>query len=229
MGYSTDIDNFNRSIFDNAMTITDEKFDLSLNERHNTYRDLCDDITVETIPLTLEEIELQIDRLKLRWGEFTYLIGQRLKIISDKSLFESKGYSDFKTYVNVALKMSESNAYYYITVFEYFTEEQTRRAGSKLKLLIPILNKIKKEKDIPEDMRDARFKDMRDELFSRICNKTYRESEKIISDMKSKYFVQPDTFTNYQKIIVRKNRIIINEDDRDIQEEIVKIINEYYS
>ncbi len=228
MGIGNDIDIYNESIFDKAMTLTSDEFDSSLNARHNTYRDLCDDINSENIPATIEELELQIDRLKQRWGEFTYLIGQRLKIISEKGLYESKGYSDFKTYVNVALKMSESNAYYYITVYDFFTEEQTRRAGSKLKLLIPILNKVKKEKDVPEELKEARFKDMRDELFAKICNKTYRESEKIISDMKNKYFNTIDEMIDFQKIVIKRDRIIIHEEDKEIREELVKIINEYY-
>ena len=49
-------------------------------------QDLCADITSSNLPKTLEELEIQIDRLKQRWSEFTYLIGQRLKYINDNRL-----------------------------------------------------------------------------------------------------------------------------------------------
>ena len=123
-----------------------ENKEVSVIKKEKT--DLCEDITSESIPTNLSEIEIQIDRLKQRWSEFTYLIGQRLKFINDNKLYEEKNYPDFKTYVNIALKMSENNAYYYIAIYEFFTEEQTRKAGSKLKLLVPILNKVKRDKEI---------------------------------------------------------------------------------
>lgn len=190
--------------------------------------DLCQDITSSNVPENLEELEMQIDRLKRRWGEFTYLIGQRLKYINDNKLYKEKGYRDFKTYSNIALKMSENNAYYYIAVYEYFTEEQTRKAGSKLKLIIPILNKIKKEKDSPEDYKMAKIKDVRDELFLKVFNKTYREAEKIIADVRRKFFTDMDKIVSFKRIVVTKERVIVNESDKDIQKQLVALIEEFY-
>jgi len=191
-------------------------------------RDLCEDISTQTIPQSLEEIELQIDRLKRRWGEFTYLIGQRLKHINDSSLYEDKGYSDFSTYVRIALKMSETNAYYYIAVFDYFTEEQTRMAGSKLKLIIPVLNKLKKDSSIPEEIKDARIKDLRNELFSKIYNKTYREAEKIIKDIKVRHFTTLDKVEEFRRVVIKTDKIIIYEDNKEIREELFHLIEQFY-
>jgi len=216
-------------LFDVQDYIHEEKFivataDKSLSER----RDLCDDITLDNLPKNLDELEMQIDRLKQRWSEFTYLIGQRLKFINDGRLFEEKGYSDFQTYSNIALKMSENNAYYYIAIYEYFTEDQTKMAGSKLKLLIPILNKVKRDKEIPEDLRSARIKDLRDEMFAKIYNKTYREAEKAVNEFKTIYFSDFEKIIKFERIIVKDNKIIINEDDKDIQKELVELINKFY-
>lgn len=194
-------------------------------------RDLCDDITRDNIPQNLSEIEIQIDRLKQRWSEFTYLIGQRLQFIRDNKLYRQNSYPDFKSYVTIALKMSENNAYYYIAIYEYFTEEQTRKAGSKLKLIIPILNKVKKDKGMPEELKTERLNNLRDELFYKIHNKTYREAEKFLNQVKLKYFSKiPSTKSqnNKKKIIVKDDRIVIYEDDKIVQEELLKIINDYY-
>jgi len=59
-------------------------------QRSGFKKDFCEDITVDALPRSLEEIELQIDRLKQRWSEFTYLIGQRLKFINDTRLLRRK-------------------------------------------------------------------------------------------------------------------------------------------
>jgi hypothetical protein len=134
-------------------------------------KDYCEDIDTRNIPDNLDEIERQIERLKQRWGEFTYLIGQRLKYISNNKLYEKNNYPNFKTYVNIALKMAENNAYYYIAVYNYFTEEQTRVAGSKLKLIIPFLNKIKSDSSIPPPLKEIKIKAMRDELFLKYIKK----------------------------------------------------------
>ncbi len=195
-------------------------------------KDLCEDIEINKIPATLEEIEMQIDRLKQRWGEVTYLIGERLKYINDNRLFEQKGYLDFKTYVNCALKMSENNAYYYIAVCEYFTPEETKLAGSKLKLIIPILNKIKRDKDLPDEIKTSQIKDLKDELINKIYTKTYREAEKIITELREKYFSTLEDLNKNleeEKIIILKDRIIIKEDDREIQTKLVKLIEDFYS
>jgi hypothetical protein len=125
--------------------------------------------------------------------------------------------------------MSENNAYYYISIYEYFTEDQTREAGSKLKLLIPILNKVKKDKEIPAEFKEERLKDLRDELFSKIYNKTYREAEKIMQEVRLKYFSQIDKIEHFERIAIKDNRIIIFEKDKDIQEQLVKIIKDFYS
>ena len=196
---------------------------------NETKSDSCSDITSSHVPETLEEIEQQIDRLKLRWSEVTYLIGQRLKYISDNRLYEEKGYHDFKTYVTLAIKMSENNAYYYISVFEYFTEEQTKTAGSKLKLIIPVLNKLKRDKDIPENMREMKMKTMRDELYYKICNKTYREAERIIFDIRQKSFMDMTHLLNFQRIKVLKDKIIINEPNEELQKQIVALLEEFYN
>ncbi|MBN2544646.1 MAG: hypothetical protein JXB50_02535 [Spirochaetes bacterium] len=197
--------------------------------------DFCNDISSQNLPLTLVEIELQLDRLKRKWNEYTYLIGQRLKFINDNRLFEEKGYSNFGTYAQVALKMSENNAYYYISIFEFFTEEQTQLAGSKLKLLLPILNKLKRDKEIPDDLRNERIKDLRNELYLKICNKSYREAEDIIKDLRKKYFTKINEFENInnsindKKIIIKKDRVIIMEKDKDLQLELVKLIENFYN
>jgi hypothetical protein len=211
----------------------DDKFEVSTVveksvETTSVKKDFCEDITLDNLPKSLDELEVQIDRLKQRWSEFTYLIGQRLKFINDEKLFKEKGYEDFQTYVNIALKMSENNAYYYIAIYEYFTEDQTRQAGSKLKLIIPILNKIKRDKEIPDELRGARIKDMRDELFTKIYNKTYREAEKFIQDVRAKYFSEIEKIEKFQRISVKEGKIIIYEDDKDIQDQLVKIISEFY-
>ena len=190
--------------------------------------DFCSDITSAHIPESLDEIEQEIDRLKLRWSEVTYLIGQRLKYISDNRLYEQKGYHDFKTYVTLAIKMSENNAYYYISVFEYFTEEQTKRAGSTLKLIIPVLNRLKRDKTVSDELRDIKIKGMRDELYYKIYNKTYREAEKIITDMRQKYFTDVGKIVQFQRVRVAKNKIIINESDPDLQAKLVELIEEFY-
>ncbi|OHD19370.1 MAG: hypothetical protein A2Y34_02890 [Spirochaetes bacterium GWC1_27_15] len=204
-----------------------ENKEVSVIKKEKT--DLCEDITSESIPTNLSEIEIQIDRLKQRWSEFTYLIGQRLKFINDNKLYEEKNYPDFKTYVNIALKMSENNAYYYIAIYEFFTEEQTRKAGSKLKLLVPILNKVKRDKEIPKELKDARIKDLRDELVIQIYNKTYREAEKLISNIRTKYFNEIEKINKFERIIAKSDKIIIYENDKDIQEELIKLIEEFYS
>jgi hypothetical protein len=211
--------------------------------------DLCDDINAGNVPETLEEIELQLDRLKRKWGEVTYLIGQRLQIINDRKLFREKGYQDFATYVRLALQMSDNNAYYYIAVYEYFTEEQTKSAGSKLKLIIPVLNKIKKDKDIPEEIRNEKIKDLTSELYTKINNKSYREAEKLIKCIRERYFTNIDKTGNkfdneiesktgkknishideFDKIVVKNDRIIILEKDKDIQNELVQLITQFYS
>ncbi len=196
---------------------------------NETKSDYCADITSSHVPDSLEEIERQIDRLKLRWSEVTYLIGQRLKYISDNRLYEEKGYHDFKTYVTLAIKMSENNAYYYISVFEYFTEEQTKIAGSKLKLIIPVLNKLKRDKNIPDSMREIKMKTMRDELYYKICNKTYREAERIIYDIRQKYFTDMDHMLNFQRIKVLKDKIIINEPNEELQKQIVALLEDFYN
>ena len=188
-------------------------------------KDLCGDISLDNLPENLDDI----DRLKQRWSEFTYLIGQRLKFINDARLFEQKGYSDFQTYVNIALKMSENNAYYYIAIYEYFTEEQTKKAGSKLKLIIPILNKVKRDKEIPDEIKTERLKDLRDEIVAKIYNKTYREAEKIISDFRSKYFDQIEKIEKFEQYQVRNDRIVIYETDKDSQAKLVKMIKRFYS
>lgn len=191
-------------------------------------RDLCEDITPDHLPESLDELELQIDRLKQRWGEFTYLIGQRLKYISDQKLFESKGYPDFKTYVQIALKMSENNAYYYIAIFEYFTEDQTRQAGSKLKLIIPILNRIRKDPQIPGPIKEQKLIDLRDELFLKVLNKTYREAEKIIQEMRSKFFTEIEKIEEFKRITLKDDKIIIHEPDKEIQKELYRLISDFY-
>jgi hypothetical protein len=192
-------------------------------------RDLCNDITTDNLPASLEEIEMQIDRLKQRWSEFTYLIGQRLKLVNDQRLYEQKGYADFQTYVNIALKMSENNAYYYIAIFEYFTEEQTMKAGSKLKLIIPILNKVKRDKEIPDEIKVERLKDLRDEIVAKIFNKTYREAEKIVNEFRSKYFDRIEKIEKFEQYRVKSDRIVIFEDDEENQAKLVKIIKRFYS
>lgn len=192
-------------------------------------KDYCEDIDTFNIPDNLDEIERQIERLKQRWGEFTYLIGQRLKYISDNKLYEKNNYPNFKTYVNIALKMAENNAYYYIAVYNYFTEEQTRVAGSKLKLIIPFLNKIKSDSSIPAPLKEIKIKAMRDELFFKIYKKSYRDAEKVIKEVKNKYFMKMDDFSfNKEKIIIKKDRIIIMEDDEKIKSELAEIIKSYY-
>ena len=180
------------------------------------------------MPQSLDEIEQEIDRLKLRWSEVTYLIGQRLKYIADNRLYEQKGYHDFKTYVTLAIKMSENNAYYYISVFEYFTEEQTKRAGSKLKLIIPVLNKLKRDKTVSDELKAIKIKGMRDELYYKIYNKTYREAEKIITDMRQKYFTDIGKIVQFQRVRIVKDKIIINEKDPDIQQKLLELIEEFY-
>lgn len=216
---SEEFDFFNTSDYSNKS--------LSVGKKENS--DLCSDITSDNLPSTLEELEIQIDRLKQRWSEFTYLIGQRLKYINDNRLFEEKGYKDFKTYSNIALKMSENNAYYYISIYEFFTEEQTVKAGSKLKLIIPVLNKIKKDKDIPEDTREEKLNSLRDKIYAMIYNKTYREAEKIVDDLRNKYFNKIEKIEEFERIIIKNNKVIIYEADKDIQDSLVKLINEFYS
>ena len=193
-----------------------------------SHDDACSDITSANMPQSLDEIEQEIDRLKLRWSEVTYLIGQRLKYIADNRLYEQKGYHDFKTYVTLAIKMSENNAYYYISVFEYFTEEQTKRAGSKLKLIIPVLNKLKRDKTVSDELKAIKIKGMRDELYYKIYNKTYREAEKIITDMRQKYFTDIGKIVQFQRVRIVKDKIIINEKDPDIQQKLLELIEEFY-
>jgi hypothetical protein len=192
-------------------------------------KDLCEDINLYHIPQNLDEIELQIDRLKQRWNEFTYLIGHRLKYIHFNRLYELKGYADFSTYVKVALKFSENNAYYYIAVFDYFTEEQTRIAGSKLKLIIPLLNKVKKDKELTDDMKQQKISGLRNELYFKIKNKSYREAEKIIKEMKTKYFNElKDIQKEINKIDVKKNKIIIYEENENIKTALIQLIEQFY-
>ena len=200
----------------------------SYDETSELKSDFCSDITSAHIPESLDEIEQEIDRLKLRWSEVTYLIGQRLKYIADNLLYEQKGYHDFKTYVTLAIKMSENNAYYYISVFEYFTEEQTKRAGSKLKLIIPVLNKLKRDKTVSDELKAIKIKGMRDELYYKIYNKTYREAEKIITDMRQKYFTDIGKIVQFQRVRISKDKIIINEKDPEIQQKLVELIEEFY-
>ena len=200
----------------------------SYDETSELKSDFCSDITSAHIPESLDEIEQEIDRLKLRWSEVTYLIGQRLKYIADNRLYEQKGYHDFKTYVTLAIKMSENNAYYYISVFEYFTEEQTKRAGSKLKLIIPVLNKLKRDKTVSDELKAIKIKGMRDELYYKIYNKTYREAEKIITDMRQKYFTDIGKIVQFQRVRISKDKIIINEKDPEIQQKLVELIEEFY-
>jgi hypothetical protein len=219
----------NQNLFDPEKYNEDKKNIISSSENVSTERrDLCQDITLDYVPENLDEIEIQIDRLKQRWSEFTYLIGQRLKIINDSKLFEEKGYQDFHTYVNIALKMSENNAYYYISIFEFFTEEQTKNAGSKLKLIIPILNKVKKDKEMPPEIKKERLKNLRDELYTKIFNKTYREAEKIINEIKGKYFIELEKIESFERVIIKDDKIIIFENDKDIQDQLLKLINEFY-
>jgi hypothetical protein len=221
-----DIFNYN-PYFDDAVRLKEMDNDLKPVERL-VQRDLCHDITTDNLPENLEDIEMQIDRLKQRWSEFTYLIGQRLKLINDSRLFEQKGYQDFQTYVNIALKMSENNAYYYISIYEFFTEEQTRKAGSKLKLIIPILNKVKRDREIPDEIKTERLKDLRDEIYAKIFNKTYREAEKIISKFRSKYFDRVDKIEEFERYRVKSDRIVIFEDDKDKQAKLVKMLKRFY-
>jgi len=193
------------------------------------YKDLCEDIQPSFIPSNLDDIERQIERLKQRWGEFTYLIGQRLKYIVDNKLYEQNNYPNFKTYVNIALKMAENNAYYYISVFHFFTEEQTRMAGSKLKLIIPFLNKIKSDKSLPESLREIKIKAMRDELFYKIYKKSYRDAEKVIKEVKSKVFNKiADLEFNKKKLFVKSDRIVLLEDNEDVKNDIIALIKNYY-
>lgn len=195
---------------------------------NDLHKDYCTDITSSNLPESLQEIEMQIDRLRQRWGEFTYLIGQRLKYINDNGLYETNNYPNFKTYINIALKMSENNAYYYIAVYEYFTEEQTRLAGSKLKLIIPILNKLKRDKSIPADFRETRLKSVRDDLFYKVCNKTYRDAEKTVSDIRRKYYPEMPKILTFDKIAERGSKIVIDEDDPEIRKELIGLIKGFY-
>lgn len=195
----------------------------------NNSRDLCEDIDHSIIPESLDEIERQIERLKQRWGEFTYLIGQRLKYISQNKLYEKNNYTNFKTYVIYALKMSENNAYYYMAVYEYFTEEQTKIAGSKLKLIIPFLNKIKRDTNLPDTLKEIKIKAMRDELYFKIYNKSYRDAEKTIANVKNKFFNKiEDLEINKKKVFVKKDRIVIVESDEDTREKILSALKEIY-
>lgn len=197
------------------------------NALDKTYTsDLCGDITSRYIPKKLDDIELQIDRLKLRWSEFTYLIGQRLKYISENRLFEEKNYPNFKTYVKIALKMSENNAYYYIAVYDYFTEEQTRRAGSKLKLIIPVLNKIKNDRKLEKKQKKEKIEKIRDDLYNRVYNTTYREAEKIITGARKDFFNEVEKEPD--KIIEKNDRIIINEKNGEIRRELLGLIEDFY-
>jgi len=224
---------YNSLLDEDELTTVSPANDASITTLNNS--DLCNDISSQNLPSTLDAIELQLDRLKRKWNEYTYLIGQRLKFINDNRLFEDKGYSNFGTYAQVALKMSENNAYYYISIFEFFTEEQTQSAGSKLKLLLPILNKLKRDKEIPEDLKNERIKDLRNELYLKICNKSYREAEDIIKDLKKKYFTKINKFENIEnnandkRIIIKNDRLIIMEKDKDIQLELIKIIENFYN
>ncbi len=219
------------------MKIIDMKNSSSTLEEENLFEviekssaDLCEDITINNIPETLNEIELQIDRLKLRWGEFTYLIGQRIKIIRDNKLYRERGYLSFKIYVNVVLKMSESNAYYYISVYEFFTEEQTKEAGAKLKLLIPFLNKIKRDRELSDDIKFLKIRDTRDMLFAQIYNTTYREAEKIVkNELNNSVYQRKPREEVFGRFTIKDNTITIFEKDRDIQKELIKVIEDFYS
>jgi len=218
------------NLFDSSIIIDEDQLPQKTNQfKNKPENDYCTDITINNIPHSIDEIELQIDRLKHRWNECTYLIGQRLKYINDYKLFEDKGYTDFSTYVKVALKMSENNAYYYIAIFDYFTEEQTKLAGSKLKLIIPLLNKVKKDSTIPEDLRNDKINTLKNELYTSIRNKTYREAEKLIKELKNKYFFNLETVhEDLRRIIVKNDRIIINESDKDIQRQIIDFVESLY-
>ena len=222
------------NLFENSIIIDDDqlsnnKVEIFDNKMQN---DFCTDITSSEIPHSIDEIEFQIDRLKRRWNECTYLIGQRLKYINNHRLFEEKGYTDFSTYVKIALKMSENNAYYYIAIFDYFTEEQTRLAGSKLKLIIPVLNKVKKDTSIPEKIKDERIDQIKNELYTSIRNKTYREAEKLIKDLKTKYFFGIENIekqSEFKRIEVKSDKIIINESDKETQKQLINIIEDFYN
>ena len=216
---------------DSILKVENElKDDGELELIDNSNIDLCEDITINNIPETLYGIELQIDRLKHRWGEFTYLIGQRIKIIKDNKLYIERGYISFKVYVNVVLKMSESNAYYYISVYEFFTERQTKEAGAKLKLLIPLLNKIKRDRELAYDIKILKIKDTRDFLFSQIYNTTYREAEKIVKyEFDNSVYKKKPKQEIFGRFVVKDNMITIFEKDKDIQKELIKLIEDFYN
>lgn len=195
--------------------------------------DSCIDITSQNLPSTLEEIEFQIDRLKRRWNEFTYLIGQRLKIINDNKLYKESGYNDFGTYIKIALKMSENNAYYYIAIYEYFTEEQTKMAGSKLKLIIPILNKVKRDDSISEEQKNLKMIEYKEDLYSKIYNKSYRDAEKIVNQIKNEYFNSfegndKQKIKMDKKYLVKDDKIIIYERNKEIRKVIIDFIEDLY-
>jgi hypothetical protein len=51
----------------------------------------------------------------------------------------------------------------------------------------------------------------------------------VIKEVKNKYFMKIDDFAfNKEKIIIKKDRVIIMEDDERIRSELVEIIKSYY-
>ena len=201
--------------------------------------DLCQDITLNNCPQSLAEIELQIDRLKQRWGECTYLIGQRLEKIRTEKLFKEKGYNDFKSYIQSALKMSESNAYYYMAVFEYFSEYHAREIGSKLKLVIPVLNQIKNDNNLPQNIKKMQLDLIKNKIISKIQNKSYREAEKFIKNFKEKIFTKAKKYSekkllennqeNLPRIQYHENSFTILDDDYMRRDELINMIKSFYS
>jgi len=46
--------------------------------------------------------------------------------------------------------------------------------------------------------------------------------------MRSKYFSQIEKIEQFERIVVKNDKIIIYENDKDIQESLIKLIEEFY-
>ncbi|HPO48923.1 MAG TPA: hypothetical protein PLO89_01230, partial [Spirochaetota bacterium] len=83
--------------------------------------------------------------------------------------------------------------------------------------------------EISDDSKRDKINLLRDKIFTMIYNKSYREAEKIVDNLRNKYFTEVDKIVEFERIIVKNDKIIINESDKDIQESLIKVINDFYS
>ncbi len=150
----------------------------NLLQKGNTYRkELTEPEFSEDIPENIEEIELQINSLKNRMWEVSWLIGKRLLVVKDKHL-EGTEFLSISDYAKSKFGFERRTTYRFMFIAKHFDQVTARTLGSKLRLLEPL----------NEDKRNAYLEWMKND------NPTFREIELKIKEENKKDPISKEKF-----------------------------------